>query len=103
MTRGWVEMARDDVVETMDAWHALKEQRPPIVSTTSVLTDDRIEAMRKAWLPTAGLDRGGDPLDPTMVAVIDKLLGSVIMLLRAVEEIEARPWWKPRRYNPYAR
>ena len=71
----WVAAARRDVVETMDEWHALK-CRP-----------------------------GGPPLvfDPQLVAVIDKLLGSVIMLLRAVEEVEARPWWKPRRYNPYAR
>lgn len=79
MSRGFVEMARDDVVETMDQWHALKARyRPNEDGPTQVF-------------------------EPELVAVIDRLLGSVISLLRAVEEVEARPWWKPRRYNPYAR
>jgi hypothetical protein len=71
----WVGAARRDVVETMDAWHALKATP------------------------------GGPPLvfDPQLVAMIDRLVSSEIMLLRAVEEVESRPWWRRRRYNPYAR
>jgi len=41
--------------------------------------------------------------DPVLWEIITKLVGANISLLRAIEEVEARPWWKRRRYNPYAR
>ena len=46
-------------------------------------------------------NHGGYPGDQQLI--IEKLLGNQIMLLRAIEEVEARPWWRPRRRNPYAR
>ena len=69
--RGFVEMARENVVEMMDFWHGIPAEARPM----------------------------SDPI----VATIYKLVDCQIMLLRAVEEVEARPWWKRRRYNPYAR
>jgi hypothetical protein len=39
---------------------------------------------------------------PEIFELFDKLVSNQIMLLRAIEEVEARPWWKPRRHNPYA-
>lgn len=84
---GFVEMARDDVVETMEQWRELKERR---------------NTPRGGWAGGNVLP-GLAPLDPELVVIIDKLVGSMTILLRAIEEVEARPWWKPRRYNPYAR
>ena len=78
MGRGFVEMARIDVCETMNRWHAIQTGNggPRVV-------------------PDLG---EGD-----LREMIDKLVSDNIMLLRAIEEVEARPWWRRRRDNPYAR
>lgn len=99
----FVKMARDDVVKTMDAWHALKERHriPVTVMSTEPVTGERAADLMAAWrarqaLPTTDLDEA-------FVEMIDALVNSQIMLLRAIEEVEARPWWKlSRRRNPYA-
>jgi len=86
-------MARDDVVATMDRWHEIKESR-----RQSPQPDDPSPAnvTRIAGWPV-GKDTDVD------AEMTDRLVGSIIMLLRAIEEVEARPWWRRRRYNPYAR
>jgi hypothetical protein len=70
--RGFVEMARNDVCTTMTRWHTILEGKGPRTDTTEVYE------------------------------MIGRLVNDNIMLLRAVEEVEARPWWRRRRYNPYA-
>jgi len=69
--RGFVEMARDDVQQTMDRWHHIQQ------------TND--------WSAM-----------PEIHEMIGRLVNDNIILLRAVEEVEARPWWRRRRDNPYA-
>jgi hypothetical protein len=69
----FVEMARDDVTETMNRWNKLHHH--PAIRPTSAEVEE----------------------------IITKLVGCNISLLRAIEEVEARPWWRRRRFNPYAR
>lgn len=48
--------------------------------------------------------KNGEGVYPhTLNGVLNRLLDSEIMLLRAVEEVEQRPWWRRRRRNPYMR
>lgn len=41
--------------------------------------------------------------DLNLYRVLSQIVGSQILLLRAIEEVEARPWWKRRRFNLYVR
>jgi hypothetical protein len=65
MAEGFVEMARDDIQQTMDRWHQI--QQGPGDGSPPVLPEIAIREM------------------------IGRLVSDQIMLLRAVEEIEARP------------
>jgi hypothetical protein len=68
-------MARDHCTTTIKLWHAIQNAHAP------------------------SMDIPG----PDLHQMINRLVDDNTMLLRAVEEIEARPWWRRRRYNPYAR
>jgi hypothetical protein len=76
--RSFVELARDNIDETMARWHEILDSHKELLGPTIV-----------------------DPLD--LQEMVGRLLSDHIMLLRAVEEVEGRPWWRRRRYNPYAR
>jgi hypothetical protein len=74
--RGFVAMARDDIEETMNRWHEILESHKSLIGPAMAAPIDFQE-------------------------MIGRLLGDHIMLLRAIEEVEARPWWRRRRHNAH--